>query len=61
MQKFYFFRGVAQNIKATQKILEDNKINSIFIPPGSRTTLYWAVYCKLANLNIKKKSSYKYN
>jgi len=55
-KNFIFSGGVAQNIKATQKILEDNKINSIFIPPGpgDESLCIGAVYCKLANLNIKK-------
>jgi len=55
-KNFIFSGGVAQNIKATQKILEDNKINSIFIPPGpgDESLCIGAVYCKLADLNIKK-------
>ena len=55
-KNFIFSGGVAQNIKATQKILEDKKINSIFIPPGpgDESLCIGAVYCKLANLNIKK-------
>ena len=53
---FVFSGGVAQNIKATKKILENNKINSIFIPPGpgDESLCIGAVYCKLSRLGIKK-------
>jgi carbamoyltransferase len=53
---FIFSGGVAQNIKATQKILEDNSVSSIFIPPGpgDESLCIGAAYCKLSRLGFQK-------
>jgi len=53
---FTFSGGVAQNIKATKKIIENKNIKSIFIPPGpgDESLCIGAVYCKLARLKFKR-------
>ena len=54
---FVFSGGVAQNIKATKKILEHKTINSIFIPPGpgDESVSIGACYVMLHNHKIEKK------
>ena len=54
---FVFSGGVAQNVKATKKILEIKKINSIYVPPDQNESLCIGcllLLCKNAkNKNIK--------
>ena len=54
-KNFVFSGGVAQNIKATKKILESKKINSIYIPPGpgDESLPIGAVYNHLSKINYK--------
>lgn len=57
VENFIFSGGVAQNIKATKKILENKKIKSIFIPPGpgDESLCIGAAYCLLSEAkNISK-------
>jgi len=51
---FIFSGGVAQNIKATKKILESKRISSIFVPPGpgDESLPIGAAYCHFAKNNI---------
>jgi carbamoyltransferase len=55
---FVFSGGVAQNIKATKKILELKSVNSLFIPPGpgDESLSIGACYIMLHNLKVKKKN-----
>lgn len=50
VKDFIFSGGVAQNVKATKKILESKRINSIYVPPGpgDESLCIGAVYCYLA-------------
>ncbi len=56
IKDFIFSGGVAQNVKATKKILESKKISSIFVPPGpgDESLSIGAVYCYLSKININK-------
>ena len=53
---FVFSGGVAQNVKATKKILEIKKINSIYVPPGpgDESLCIGAVYCYFAKMQKNK-------
>ena len=55
IKNFIFSGGVAQNVKATKKILESRNISSIYVPPGpgDESLCIGAVYCHLSK-NIKK-------
>ncbi len=55
IKNFIFSGGVAQNIKATKKILENKNINSIFIPPGpgDESLCIGAAYCLLEKIKFK--------
>ena len=62
VNNFIFSGGVAQNIKATKKILSNKKIKSIFIPPGpgDESLCIGAAYCllsELKNINLNDKSN----
>ena len=50
VKDFIFSGGVAQNVKATKKILESKGVNSIYVPPGpgDESLCIGAVYCYLA-------------
>lgn len=56
VKHFVFSGGVAQNIKATKKILEQKKVKSIFIPPGpgDESLSIGACYVMLEALKYKK-------
>ena len=58
VRDFVFSGGVAQNIKATKKILERKTINSIFIPPGpgDESLSIGACYVMLHNQGEKKEN-----
>ena len=53
---FVFSGGVAQNVKATKKILESKNINSIYVPPGpgDESLCIGAVYCYFAKMQKNK-------
>ncbi len=53
---FVFSGGVAQNVKATKKILESKTINSIYVPPGpgDESLCIGAVYCYFAKIQEDK-------
>ena len=55
INEFVFSGGVAQNIKATKKILDTNKIKDIFVPPGpgDESLCIGAVYAYLSTRNLK--------
>ena len=50
IKDFIFSGGVAQNVKATKKILESKRVNSIYVPPGpgDESLCIGAVYCYIA-------------
>ena len=54
---FVFSGGVAQNIKASQNIIKQKNINSIFIPPGpgDESLSIGACYVMLEQFGFKKK------
>ncbi len=54
-KNFIFSGGVAQNIKATKKILESKKIDTIYIPPGpgDESLPIGAVYNHLSKIGYK--------
>ena len=56
VSNFVFSGGVAQNIKATKIISENNKIKKLFVPPGpgDESLIIGAAYCLLENLGFKK-------
>ena len=56
VNNFIFSGGVAQNIKATKKILENKKIKSIFVPPGpgDESLCIGSAYCLLSELEKSK-------
>ena len=56
VKNFIFSGGVAQNVKASKKILENPNISSLFIPPGpgDESLPIGAAYCHLANMGFKK-------
>ena len=56
---FIFSGGVAQNVKATKKILESKNISSIYVPPGpgDESLCIGAVYCYLSKNRINQKIS----
>jgi len=56
VNNFIFSGGVAQNIKATKKILENKNIKSIFVPPGpgDESLCIGAAYCLIAEKNNEK-------
>lgn len=53
VKNFIFSGGVAQNVKASKKILENKNISSLFIPPGpgDESLPIGAAYCHFANFN----------
>ena len=53
---FIFSGGVAQNVKASKKILESKSIKSLFIPPGpgDESLPIGAAYCYFAKKNVIK-------
>ena len=53
VKNFIFSGGVAQNVKATKKILESNRVNSIYVPPGpgDESLCIGAVYCYYAKID----------
>ena len=53
---FVFSGGVAQNVKATKKILEGKNINSIYVPPGpgDESLCIGAAYCYFAKMQENK-------
>jgi carbamoyltransferase len=56
VKNFIFSGGVAQNVKASKKILENNNISSIFIPPGpgDESLSIGAAYCHFAHVGFPK-------
>ncbi len=56
IKNFVFSGGVAQNIKATKKISESNRISKLFVPPGpgDESLIIGSVYCLLEKLGFKK-------
>jgi carbamoyltransferase len=56
VKDFVFSGGVAQNVKASKKILESKRIASLFIPPGpgDESLPIGAAYCHFSYLNISK-------
>ncbi len=58
IKNFVFSGGVAQNVKATKKILETKNISSIYVPPGpgDESLCIGAVYCYLAKFKHQFKS-----
>ena len=58
IRDFIFSGGVAQNVKATKKILESKNINSIYVPPGpgDESLCIGAVYSYFAAYEDKNKS-----
>lgn len=56
VNRFVFSGGVAQNVKASKKILEKTKIKSLFIPPGpgDESLPIGACYCFYAKKNLTK-------
>ena len=59
VKDFIFSGGVAQNVKATKKILESKRVNSIYVPPGpgDESLCIGAVYCYLARNNLLNQNS----
>lgn len=59
IKDFIFSGGVAQNVKATKKILESKNISSIYVPPGpgDESLSIGAVYCFLSKNRINQKIS----
>lgn len=59
IKDFIFSGGVAQNVKATKKILESKNISSIYVPPGpgDKSLSIGAVYCFLSKNRINQKIS----
>ena len=56
VKNFIFSGGVAQNVKATKKILESKLISTIFVPPGpgDESLAIGAAYCHFAKNEIPK-------
>jgi len=60
VKDFAFSGGVAQNVKASKKILENKNISSLFIPPGpgDESLPIGAAYCHFAHTQkLKQKIS----
>jgi len=59
IKDFIFSGGVAQNVKATKKILESKNISSIYVPPGpgDESLSIGAVYSYLSKNRINQKIS----
>ena len=59
IKDFIFSGGVAQNVKATKKILESKNISSIYVPPGpgDESLSIGAVYCYFSKNRINQKIS----
>jgi carbamoyltransferase len=56
VKNFIFSGGVAQNVKASKKILQNSNISSLFIPPGpgDESLPIGAAYCHLAKIGFKR-------
>ena len=56
VKDFIFSGGVAQNVKATKKILESKLVSSIFVPPGpgDESLPIGAAYCHFAHQKIQR-------
>ena len=56
VKNFIFSGGVAQNVKASKKILENKNIDSLFIPPGpgDESLAIGSAYCHFARFNLYK-------
>ncbi len=59
VKDFIFSGGVAQNVKATKKILELDNINSIYVPPGpgDESLPIGVCYCHFSSKNMTKNVS----
>ena len=59
---FVFSGGVAQNIKASQNIIKQKNINSIFVPPGpgDESLSIGCCYVMLDQFGFEKKKFQKY-